>query len=59
MGKFSIEKFLMQEMYKKGWRSTTLVLRKPSGEEQAKFFDLECVNCGIMRGWKNTVKLGG
>jgi hypothetical protein len=25
------------KMYKKGWRSTTLVLRKPSGEEQVKF----------------------
>jgi hypothetical protein len=37
MGEFSIEKFMMQEMYKKDWRSTTLVLRKPSGEEQVKF----------------------
>jgi hypothetical protein len=37
MGKFPRDRFLMQEMYRKDWRSTTLVLRKPSGEEQVEF----------------------
>jgi hypothetical protein len=36
-----------------------LGVEKTKWRRTSKISDLECVNCGIMRGWKNTVKLGG
>ena len=42
-----------------GLEINNLGVEKTKWRRTSRIFDLECVNCGIMRVWKSTVKLGG
>jgi hypothetical protein len=59
MGELLIGKFTMQEMSKQGLEINNLGVQKTKWRSASKIVDLECVNCGTMRGWNNKVKLDG